>query len=585
MMNTMWPLRLLPLAAALIAAPVVAQPDMRVGSESYRAELHAKHAPAERWTGVTAAIAVPAAQFSLLPLPAERIDAVKRGNAMAENKRLRIGIERDLGSEIAAWDPSAVSWKQVPGGWQAGIEVVVPGAAAVRVAVAVDALPDGAWLRYEGDVAGQLEGADVERMRSEVDAQGRFWTATTSGERQRLEWFVPDHAAMAAMPAPGIAGVSHLIVDPHDQGFELKALGDSGSCNIDVVCRTGSLGNLFVQAKNAVAHMVFQDGGSYVCTGTLLNDADASTQRKWFYSAHHCIGTQSVANTLETYWFYETPTCGVDNRGQNIRVTGGADRRHSSSSTDALLLELRGTLPSGVGFAGWDASALNANEQITAIHHPSGDIKKVTFGRYLRTQSGVNIGGQSITSSWRTTWTQGTTEGGSSGSGVFTFDSSSYYLRGGLIGGAASCGNSGGSEASGNYDYYSRFDQVFPSIQQFLTGTGGGSNGATRDYTGQWFNANQARRGLSLFRLNAGGLFALWFRYDNQNRPQWYQLEDVWTGQDRLGGRVARFSQNSTTPTFTGTYTLVFHSATSATFTYTGVDGDSGSISMSKGTP
>src|SRR5690606_9968739 len=135
------------------------QPDMRVGSEPYRAELHAKHAPAERWTGVTAAIAVPAAQFSLLPLPAERIDAVKRGNAMAENKRLRIGIERDLGSEIAAWDPSEVSWTQVPGGWQAAIEVIVPGAAAVRVAVAVDALPDGAWLRYEGDVAGQLDGA------------------------------------------------------------------------------------------------------------------------------------------------------------------------------------------------------------------------------------------------------------------------------------------------------------------------------------------------------------------------------------------------------------------------------------------
>ena len=65
----------------------------------------------------------------------------------------------------------------------------------------------------------------------------------------------------------------------------------------------------------------------------------------------------------------------------------------------------------------------------------------------------------------------------------------------------------------------------------------------------------------------------------------WYQLEDVWIGPDRLGGRVARFTQNSASPTFTGTYTLVFHSATSATFTYSNVDGESQSISLSKGTP
>lgn len=581
-MKPIRPVRILSLVVPLVAASAMAEPVTRVASEPYRAELHLKDSPAERWTQVTDVMAVSAAPMRLLPLSAERIDAVKRTNAQSETKRLRVGIERDLGSEIESWDASAIRWQAVSGGWRAAIEVTVPGAAAVRVAVPVTALPDGAWVRVEGDSAGQESGADIERMRSETDDLGRFWTGTTSGESQRVEWFVPAEGSSTPPAVPMIAGVSHLIVDPHDAGFQLKALGDSGSCNIDVVCRTGSLGSVFVQAKNSVAHMVFQDGGSYVCTGTLLNDADTSTQRKWFYSAHHCIDRQSVANTLETFWFYETPTCNVDNRGQNIRVTGGADYRFSSASSDALLLELRGTLPNGVGFAGWDAAALTANAEVTAIHHPSGDIKKVTFGRYLRTQAGVSIGGQAIGSAWRTTWTQGTTEGGSSGSGLFTRDANSYYLRGGLIGGAASCANSGGSEASGNYDYYSRLDQVYPSIQQYINSTGGGNNGATRDYTGQWSNPNQARRGLSLFRLSAGGLFALWFRYDSANRPVWYQLEDVWTGQDRLGGRVARFTQGSSAPVWAGTYTLVFNSATSATFTYSGVDGDSGTVTLTK---
>lgn len=591
-MNTPLPMCLLPLAAVLIAAPAVAEQAPRVAAEPYRAELHAKYEPAERWSGVAASIVQPDAELRLLALPAERIDAVKRGNERAEFKRLRIGIERDLGSEIDTWDPAALTWKQVPGGWQASLDVVVPGAAAVRVAVPVAGLPDGAWLRYAGTgAATQLDGADVERMRDQVDAQGRFWTATTSGETQRLEWFVPD-AAAATLVAPRIAGVSHLIVDPYEPDFQLKALGASGSCNIDVVCRTGTLGNLFVQAKNAVAHMVFQDGGTYVCTGTLLNDTDTNTQRKWFYGAHHCIGTQGVANTLETYWNYETPTCNVDNSGPNIRVTGGADLRYTQASSDALLLELRGTLPSGVGFAGWDASVLGANTQVTAIHHPSGDIKKVSFGRYLRTQAGVVIGGQSITSSWRATWDQGTTEGGSSGSGLFTRDASSYYLRGGLIGGAASCSNSGGSEAAGNYDFYSRFDQVFPSIQQYIA-SGGSSNGATRDYTGQWHNANEGGRGLSLFRLNAGGLFGLWFVYDSQGRASWYQLEDIWTGTDVLSGRVVRWTGPAWGPNYnpanrsfvqTGTYTLTFTSATTANFSYN-VDGVNRTISLVRATP
>lgn len=591
-MTTPLSLRLLPLIALSCAMPALAQDAPKVAAEPLNPDLHAKVQPAQ-WQ-MPALVSAPAAQWRLLALPVERVDAVKRSNARTEHKRLQIGIERDLASETDTWSPAELVWNAVPEGQVAHLDVSAPGAEALRVAIAVASLPDGARLRYAGSLAeNEVYGVDAIDMRAQADDLGRFWTVATSGERQRLEWFVPA-AANAEAIMPRIAGVSHLIVDPRHGDMQQKALGASGTCNIDVACRAGSLGAPFQQAKNSVAHMVFQDGGSFICTGTLLNDLDQATQRKWFYTAHHCFSSQGVANTLTTFWNRETATCNVNSLGANTAVGGGAQIHYTQSSTDAMLLELRGNLPNTATFAGWDASALAPNTAITAIHHPSGDIKKVSFGRFLRTQANVVIAGQNVTSALRVTWDQGTTEGGSSGSGLFTHDANSYYLRGGLFGGAASCGNSGGSEAAGNFDVYSRFDQVFPSIQQFIASTGGGSNnGATRDYTGQWHNASEGGRGLSLFRLSGGGLFGLWFVYDSQGRASWYQLEDIWTGTDVLSGRVVRWTGPAWGPAYnpanrsfvqTGTYTLTFTSATAANFSYN-VDGVNRTISLVKATP
>ncbi len=62
-------------------------------------------------------------------------------------------------------------------------------------------------------------------------------------------------------------------------------------------------------------------------------------------------------------------------------------------------------------------------------------------------------------------WSDGTTETGSSGSGLFTFlQAGGYYeLRGGLFGGDASCANRAG------VDYYSRLDNMLPVTRQYLT--------------------------------------------------------------------------------------------------------------------
>jgi len=66
-------------------------------------------------------------------------------------------------------------------------------------------------------------------------------------------------------------------------------------------------------------------------------------------------------------------------------------------------------------------------------------------------------------------WLSGTTEGGSSGSGLFVRGGDGRYrLHGGLYGGYAACSNSGNLAATQNRDWYSRLDLVFPRIEQYL---------------------------------------------------------------------------------------------------------------------
>lgn len=540
--------------------------------------------------------------LTLLPMSAERIESVQAYNQAPGIKAMQIGIDRPVRSETA-FSPLAdgLDWHPVTGGQVAQIEIVSPGAEALRTALVLDNLPDQAEIRVAGTVFPDTIYAEtVATARDRLDGNGHFWTALTDGESQRLELFVPDTADHATdQLVLNVATVSHLLMPVNGDIDLSKSLGSSGSCHINVACRT-NLGESFRITKNAVAHMVFQkDGGSYICTGTLLNDRDTSTQRKWFYSAHHCISTQTVANTLSTFWHYESPSCNTLSAGVNRQMSGGAALRWSSAGTDALLLELNGTLPGDldIGFVGWNGGAITGqgSTPLVAIHHPRGDNKKYSRGVFEGTQT-ATIDGQTVSNANVVRWTEGSTEGGSSGGGLFTFDAQGYYLRGGLFGGSASCSNSGGTLGSGNRDLYSRFDLVFPNIQQYINVTGGGgSTGApTRDHSGAWYVPSESGWGLLLQQY--GGLspdtvlFATWFTFDQQGRRAWYQLLPSWTGSNVASGRVRRpsgpafgtsFNPGQVTFADAGSFTLTFTSATRATFTFN-VDGVQRTVTMEK---
>ncbi|MGL6290625.1 MAG: hypothetical protein ACRC2H_08080, partial [Silanimonas sp.] len=82
--------------------------------------------------------------------------------------------------------------------------------------------------------------------------------------------------------------------------------------------------------------------------------------------------------------------------------------------------------------------------------------------------------------------------------------------------------------------------------------------------------------GLTVFNF-PGQMFALFFVYDSQGRPQWYRFQGAWTGTDVVTANLDRatgpawsatFNPNAVSYATIGTATMTFTSATAATLTF-----------------
>lgn len=388
---------------------------------------------------------------------------------LAERRRLQdkhgqpleIGFGRETAN--AAIPLSKLQWQPLAGGGQgAQLRVQSQSASALRAAFEFSAdnrgaQPDlsGLVLRFRGDSGETFEVAGRDLSSSETN-----WSPVVRGEGLTIEV-----VAAAGTRVDGlnlrVPQLSHFDVDPSlNEAGVVKALGDSDYCERDIVCRTSPPSG-FQSTANAVARMVFTKGSSsYLCTGTLLNNGH-SPKKRMFWTANHCISTQTVANTLQTYWFYQVTTCNGSTVNSGARtLTGGAFLRHNNNARDTALLELKTAPPAGAVYAGWSSAAISATgTAIEGIHHPAGDVKKYSLGTV--TLLSGNIDGKGPF--YRVRWTTGVTEGGSSGSGLFTVSGGNYQLRGGLYGGLSYC------TAPSDPDYYSRFSDVYSSFASYLT--------------------------------------------------------------------------------------------------------------------
>ena len=142
---------------------------------------------------------------------------------------------------------------------------------------------------------------------------------------------------------------------------------------------------------------------------------------------------------------------------------GGATLLYASTLSDTSFMRLNDTPPAGARYAGWSSVTPAIGTAVTALHHPSGDLEKISLGSLdgffscgssdpVTDTFSCSSSTQSAGNFLNIVFTSGITEGGSSGSGIFKTVSGSNYLVGQLYGGTSSCTNLSGSNRYGRFD-------------------------------------------------------------------------------------------------------------------------------------
>ena len=175
-------------------------------------------------------------------------------------------------------------------------------------------------------------------------------------------------------------------------------------------------------------------------------------------------------------------------------TTGGADflaGANNSKGTDFAFLRLNNAPPDGLTRAGYSTDPAAVATAVAAIHHPQGEVKRISFGTITDTGSPRNGGTRlkPIARFHEVHWQEGTTEPGSSGCPLFTVDNP--LIVGQLYGGYAGC------SATTEPDYFGRFDVTYPLIEKWLSPSSSTEGeGESGDDGCQWFKmANAANAG------------------------------------------------------------------------------------------
>ncbi|MCY7356447.1 MAG: hypothetical protein LH609_03090, partial [Rudanella sp.] len=243
---------------------------------------------------------------------------------------------------------------------------------------------------------------------------GEFWTDLVQGSNLTLE---------LQEPVSGIGSSSvHLrsVVHGYKNMFPDKVFGQAGTCHSNMVCYPA------YQFEGDGVAMILLAGGSRLCTGSMVNTMRQSF-RSFFQSAFHCVDLNNsdtvdpielaqVQNWLVRF-NYQSPSCSPSQEDLDVVTLNGTIFRAGSPNSDFVLVELTQQVPPDVNttYNGWNrGAAITANN--FGIHHPRGDVKKISFtnaNTQISGYSGDLTGTTHLISFWGTL---GVTDPGSSGS-------------------------------------------------------------------------------------------------------------------------------------------------------------------------
>mgnify|MGYP000160842643 CR=1 FL=1 len=269
--------------------------------------------------------------------------------------------------------------------------------------------------------------------------EGQLGTELVPGSRSIVEYYVPKNNPQGHIQ---VSIVTHGYRTASE--FQTKAFGSSGTCNRNVNC---SEGLPWTQQRNGVVMLV--SGSSGFCSGSLINNT-LNDGKPYVLTADHCYSNPA---TWIFRFQWQSPDCNNPAGSPTFQSLSGAVLRARATASDFCLVEITGGLSAGTVpiaytpfFAGWDHSG-NTPASAVGIHHPSGDIKKISLENDPLIST--TFGSCPANSHWGVShWDSGVTEGGSSGSPLFD---PNHRIVGQLHGGASACGGANLSDEYGKF--------------------------------------------------------------------------------------------------------------------------------------
>jgi len=373
--------------------------------------------------------------YQKLKFISPEMDAVHQQDLIDESddspapRRMGVSVIIDKGIENSG------TWTDLPGGdkvWR--LEIEVPDALALGVYYDDFFLPKGGKLFLYNADKRQVLGAYTSQNNPE---QNLFSTQFVQGDKVILEYWQPKD--QTENPRLNISEVAYAY---RDIEFAIDGVRDSWYCMIDVVCEEG---DNWENQIDGVARISIKIGGSYFwCSGSLINNTE-NDRTPYFLTASHCGGTASTfdLNQWVFYFNYQASTCGGNATGSQT-MTGcqlkAKDPSQADAGSDFYLVEINNNIPViyQVYYNGWNRTDSDEDAGSgVGVHHPAGDIKKIsTYDSPLQHSTFWN----GLPSHWKLLWAETVNgrsimQGGSSGSPVFDANG---LIMGDLTGGYTS---------------------------------------------------------------------------------------------------------------------------------------------------
>ena len=326
---------------------------------------------------------------------------------------------------------TAGTWTEVPDGEIWRLKLKSAGAKALGVYFDDFWLPKGGELYLYNEDKSQILGAYTS---ANNHPSGIFAIELVQGESVTLEYFQPSKQKEQAIIS--ISEMSYAYRSVHFLFRGTDAFGDSESCEVDANCPEG---DDWRDQQRGVARISVKSGSDYGwCSGSLVNNTLGDC-KPYFLTADHCADGASVTDVLSWVFYFNYELTGCNDPSQTepspSTMTGAVRKaRGGWNGSDFYLVMFTSYIPLDYNlyFNGWRSTNV-ASPSGVGIHHPAGDVKKIST--YTSTLS--NYGSTHWSVGWSGTSNgHGVTEGGSSGSPLFN---NNGRIVGTLTGGSSYC--------------------------------------------------------------------------------------------------------------------------------------------------